>query len=59
MCGKENKLYETFSHQGKTIAEWHKDFKGVYSLEELCRMARGGIDFHKMSLQHDNIISGD
>lgn len=35
-------------HQGKTIAQWAKDFKGEFTEDQLVKMARGGCDLEKI-----------
>lgn len=50
-------IYEDFYHQGKSLTEWQKDFKGEYSLGELYRMAKDGTDFSKLILIENGIIS--
>lgn len=35
-------------HQGKSIAQWAKEFKGEFSEDQLVKMARGGCDLQKM-----------
>jgi len=35
-------------HQGKTIDQWFKDFKGEFSYDQLEKMARGGADLQKI-----------
>lgn len=35
-------------HQGKTIDQWFKDFKGEFSYDQLEKMAKGGADLQKI-----------
>lgn len=35
-------------HQGKTIAQWEKDFKGEFTYDQLLKMAKGGCDLQKL-----------
>lgn len=35
-------------HQGKTIAQWEKDFKGQFTYDQLVKLAKGGCDLQKM-----------
>lgn len=35
-------------HQGKSITQWEKDFKGEFTYDQLLKMAKGGCDLQKI-----------
>ena len=48
-------------HQGKTIDQWFKDFKGEFSKDQLEKMAKGGADLQKilmMGLDETDVSEG-
>lgn len=54
----ENDFTST-THQGKTIAQWEKDFNGEFSAAQLLRLARGGTDLQKLLLQQNGVLAYD
>lgn len=54
----ENDFTST-THQGKTIAQWEKDFNGEFSAAQLLRLARGGMDLQKLLLQQNGVLTYD
>ena len=49
----------TMMHQGKSIEQWAKDFKGEFTMPQLVKMAKCGCDFQKMLLQQNGVLSVD
>ena len=39
---------KSMMHQGKSLAQWEKDFKGEFTADQLEKMARGGADLQKV-----------
>lgn len=46
-------------HQGKSIAQWEKEFKGEFSQTQLLRFARSGTDLQKLLLTVNGICTLD
>ena len=49
----EDNSMEAIVYQGKSIAQWEKDFNGEFTAEQLAKMARGSIDLQKLLYSDD------
>lgn len=50
---KEDNSIEAMVHQGKSIAQWEKDFNGEFTAEQLAKMAKGSVDLQKLLYSDD------
>ena len=44
----KDEYIDNVQHQGKTIAQWEKDFNGMFDKNQLLAMIRGGTDLQKI-----------
>lgn len=54
---EENNSIYARMHQGKSMAQWEKEFKGEFDVNQLWRMATSGCDLQKLLLQMNNTIT--
>lgn len=54
---EENDSIYARMHQGKSMAQWEKEFKGEFDVNQLWRMATSGCDLQKLLLQINNTIT--
>ena len=58
MNNTEDNSIEAVVYQGKSIAQWEKDFNGEFTAEQLAKMARGSVDLQKL-LYSDSLNEQD
>ena len=46
-------------HQGKSMAQWQKQFRGEFTIPQLVRMAMSGTDFERLSTTIDGTTTLD
>ena len=57
--GDEDNSMSAVIHQGKSMAQWEKDFKGEFTIPQLYRMASCGTDLQRFLLTITGVISLD
>ena len=57
--GDEDNSMSAVIHQGKSMAQWEKDFKGEFTIPQLYRMASCGTDLQRFLLTINGVISLD
>ena len=54
---EENNSTYARMHQGKSMAQWEKEFKGEFDVDQLWRMAASGCDLQKLLLNINGHIT--